>query len=181
MDIILCLPALFYGMPFSKIFTVYMDQTQAYKYRLTLNFPNIYNLIGNANRDIFYNVGTLAVIIICFLILIYIINKKVKWDNEKIITLALWFIFMVTYILPGMHERYLYIAEVLVVIYYLLYRKNLPVLIFLILSPILTYSSFLNGLVIDNMQLISITYGVILIFFTKSTLELLANNKKTSN
>lgn len=173
MDIVLSLPAVIMGMPFKKIFTVYFEQSLLYKDNLNLNFFNIYNLIGNSNQTIFYRLGTLLTLTICFLVLIYCINKKIKWNNEKIITLSLWFMVMIPFILPGMHERYLYGAEVLVVIYYLIYKKNLYLLIYLLLAPILTYSHYLNGLMIENAQLISIIYGIILIYFTKYILELL--------
>ncbi len=43
----------------------------------------------------------------------------------------------------------------------------------LMMVPILTYSHYLNGLVIENTQLISLIYGLILIYFTKYTLALL--------
>ena len=105
--------------------------------------------------------------------LIYLIYKKVKFDREKTVTLALWFLVITTYFLPGMHERYLFVGEVLSIIYFIIYRKNLPLVIFINLSAMITYLKFLNGLSFDYMQLISIIYAIIIVYFTNNLFNLL--------
>lgn len=171
-NIVMCLPAVIFGNSFVKCMTVYFDQTSTYKDSLVLNFPNIYNLI-EGNVEIFYSVGVIFALFICILSLIYIIYKKIKFNNEKILNLGLWFIVVMTFILPGMHERYMFCGEIIAVIYYIVYRKNLLLLIFIILSSIITYSSYLNGLSFGYMQLMSIIYTVIIVYFTKCTLNVL--------
>ena len=171
-NIIMCLPAVIFGNSFVKCMTVYFNQVSTYKDSLVLNFPNIYNLIGG-NVEIFYSVGVIFALFICILSLIYIIYKKIKFNNEKILNLGLWFIVIMTFILPGMHERYMFCGEIIAVIYYIVYRKNLLLLIFIILSSIITYSSYLNGLSFSYMQLMSIIYTIIIFYFTKCTLNVL--------
>lgn len=171
-NIIMCLPAVIFGNSFVKCMTVYFNQVSTYKDSLVLNFPNIYNLIGG-NVEIFYSVGVIFALFICILSLIYIIYKKIKFNNEKIMNLGLWFIVIMTFILPGMHERYMFCGEIIAVIYYIVYRKNLLLLIFIILSSIITYSSYLNGLSFSYMQLMSIIYTIIIFYFTKCTLNVL--------
>lgn len=173
-DIILSIPAMIAGKPFKDCLMVYLNQTGTYKDSLTLNFFNIYNIL-NGTPEIFYKVGELLVLVVCLITLIYCLYKNVKWNNEKIITLGLWFLVVITFLLPGMHERYLFVGEVLALIYYVAYKKNLPIVIFIIFSPIITYSSFLFGLSFPYSQIMSILYLVLIIYFTKDTIKLLDN------
>lgn len=175
-NFIMCLPAIFFGMPLKKCVIIYAKQTQTYSKYLTLNFPNIYNIIGNKNVDIFYKIGVMITILICFFMLVYLIYKKIRLNNEKIITLALWFLVITTYFLPGMHERYLFVGEIISIIYLVIYRKNLPLVIFINISSMITYLRFLKGLSFEYMQIISIIYGIIIIYFTKNLFNLLQRN-----
>lgn len=172
MNFILSLPAIIAGKPIIDCLMVYFKQTNTYKTSLTLNFPNIYNLISG-DVAIFYKVGEMISILICALMLGYILYKKVKWNNERIFTLTIWFMVILTFVLPGMHERYLFVGEVLTLTYYIIYQKNLPLLIFMNISVIITYSSFLGGLSFDYLPLMSIIYTIIIVYFTKDTLKLL--------
>ncbi len=174
-NMIMCLPSILAGNSLYNCFNVYFNQVKSYYNYSVLNFPNIYNLI-NGNPNLLNTVGILVALSICFMTLVYVLEKKVKWNNEKIITLGLWFIVILTFVLPGMHERYAYCAEVLVVIYYICYQKNLYLELSLIISSILTYSAYLFGNAFD-ITLLSAVNTVVIAYFTKSVFGLL----KTSN
>ena len=143
-----------------------------------MNFPNIYNLF-NGNPNIFYKVGVIVALGVCLLLLIYCVKNKVKWNNEKIITFGIYSLVITTFLLPGMHERYLFVGEVLSIIYYIVYRKNYPLCLFMIVAPLITYITFitfLNDRQFMFMPFLSLVYLVIIFFFTKSTLQLLKEN-----
>ena len=108
--------------------------------------------------------------------LIYVIYKKVKWNNEKILTLSLWVLVTVTYLLPRMHERYMFVGEVISIIYFIIYRKNLPLILIINFSTLITYSQYLTNLSFNYIQLISLIYGIIIVYFTKNLFELLSNS-----
>ena len=105
--------------------------------------------------------------------LIYVIYKKVKWNNEKILTLSLWVLVTVTYLLPRMHERYMFVGEVISIIYFIIYRKNLPLILIINFSTLITYSQYLTNLSFNYIQLISLIYGIIIVYFTKNLFEFL--------
>lgn len=169
-DFILCIPALLYGKPLREVVSIYLEQPGMYKQYMTLNFPNIYSMIGVDPRY-FYRIGFIFTVAICALTLIYIIYKKINWNNEKIMLLALYFILVVTYFLPGMHERYLYAGEVICLLYYYMYKKHFGILVFLILAPLITYSNVLHGNYFDYMPYLSIAFFVIIVYFMKNTLQ----------
>lgn len=176
-NIVLCLPTIIMGNSFSNVLSVYFKQTGTYADRLVLNFPNIWNIFP-ANAKMFYIVGELLLVIICATMLLYIIMNKVKWTKEKIILLGLWFLIIATFILPGMHERYLYVGEILSAIYFIAYKKYGYVAFFINLCSLITYSIYLNKFNFEYMTLFSIIYLIIIIIFTNKVLLELKETKK---
>ena len=79
--------------------------------------------------------------------------------------------------LPGMHDRYMFVGEVLGIIYYIAYRKNLPLIISINIISLLTYSVYLNGLSYYYRQLFTIIYLVVIIYFTKNVIRLLSESE----
>ena len=175
-NLILSTPAIVAGRSIGKILSVYFDQVEAYSDSLSWNFLNIYELIG-INATIMCKYGIIVIIIICLMMLIYTIYKKVKFDNEKILNLGLWFIIVTTFLLPRMHDRYLYVGSVLALINYIVYRKNLLLLISVNVCSIITYSEFLFGTSMNLRSTIVIAYVVVIAYYTKDTLrELVKTN-----
>lgn len=176
-NIILCLPTLIIGNSLKNIMSVYFKQTTAYASCLVIKFPNIWNLFP-AEPGVFYFVGKMLFLILCGLMLFFIILNKVKFNKEKILLLGLWFIVIATFILPGMHERYLYVGEILSVIYYIVYKKNGYLAIFLNLCSLITYSIYLNGFEFNYMDVLSIINLIVIFIFTSKTLKDLKENEK---
>lgn len=166
-DIIMCLPAIIVGKPILECITVYFNQTSTYSNYLVMNFPNIYQIF-NGNSDIFYTVGELIVVVVCAFTLFYVISKNIKFNEEKILLLGIWLITIITFLLPGMHERYLFVGEVLSVLYFLVYRKNGFFALFINMCSIITYSNFLNGMNFEYMRLLSIGFFILMYFYTKN-------------
>lgn len=178
-DIFLSIPAMIFGKTFSEVINAYVNQAQTYSNLMVMNFPNIYNLF-TPPAETFYAISSFAAIGVCAMMLGFIISKKVEWTNEKIITLSLWFVVVVTYILPGMHERYLYLGEILVLIILIAYKKYLPLATFLLGSVLITYNGFLFGNSHSLVPLLSVVYLVLIIYFTKDVLKLLVEESKES-
>lgn len=172
-DIILSLPAVLCGCPFSKILTVYVKQPNTYSFQV-MNFPNLYNILHIQSKG--FAMG--LTLFICALVLFYCIYKKIKFDNKKILLLSLWFILITTFFLPSMHERYAYVGEILMVLYFIIYREKPYLLLFLLIAPIFTYSNFLYKAIDPWIFIIlSSIYSIILFDFTKYTFDILKNNK----
>lgn len=170
-NFILCLPAIIAGKPIIDCMMIYFKQTETYQL-LQLNFINIYQLI-NGYYVFMKPVGILVTLVICMATLLFVLEKKVKWNTEKIITLALWFLVIVTFTLPCMHDRYLFLGEILSIIYYIIYRKNALLVLIININAILTYSTYLFSKSSVNFQVMAIIYLVLILIFSKNTFKLL--------
>ena len=156
-------------MPLKKLFTIYLGQTKTYQHGLSQNIPNLYKIVNGPSR-ILLPVGLIITLVVCIIILGYVIYKNIKWNKEKIINLALWFIVVVTYLLPGMHDRYIFVGEIIAVISLIVYKKNLPITI--------TLSARDSISAISCVVKITVTFFSLLIFLIKSlTITLLMASK----
>lgn len=173
-NFILCLPAIIIGKSIGELISIYFGQVNEYKQYMSLNFLNLYSLVDN-NGKILYYVGIILTVIVCFLMLLYIIVKKVKFNDQKILNLGLWFVVMVTYLLPCMHERYLYMGGILAVIYYIVYKKNYLLTVSIIMCTILTYFHYLFGFYLTTgyKAIFSVGYLIVIAYYTKDLLYML--------
>lgn len=121
--IISTLPAVYYGAPFYKLAGVYFMQADKYKY-LTLNFPNLYILIKNDWYEIVKVIGIVFTTFFTIVIGILLKNKMYKFNFETYVRLAFISSILIPFILPGMHERYMFLGDSLSVLYFFVFKKN---------------------------------------------------------
>ncbi len=179
-DIVLSLPAIIAGKTIISLVTVYFGQATEYS-GLVYHFSNMYSsvyLFHNKNSlmpEIYARVKIIGIIIsfmILIMLLFYFLYKKVQWNKDKIVVLALLVLVIVTYTLPGMHDRYLYMGEVLSIIYYLVYRRNFPIIFMMNINAIITYFIFLTKIPLAKIiPFLAIVYGVTIVLFIKDALK----------
>ena len=160
-NIVTCIPAIIAGRSIKACLTIYLSQTSTYNNAMTFNFPNIYKFI-----ELFFgkNQGTVAILLTVVtlgLTFLYLMYKDKKINNKDIIDYGLVFIIMMTQLLPYMHERYAFTAELLLCIYVVLNNgKGLMYLLVTELAIGSEYLSFLSSINQDWIYLISFIYVV---------------------
>jgi len=117
-------PTWLYGRSFTELLHVYIAQTNRFRY-LTLNFPNIYIWISNGLYEPVRMGGIFLTIILTLFSGFWLSRKRLSFSYESWIKLAFLSSILVPYFLPGMHERYMYLGDLLGVLYCLILRKNI--------------------------------------------------------
>ncbi len=143
-NILMCLPVILMGMPIMNCFTTYLEQTTDYSVYLTRNLANIFQLLPNIKV-----IGYIFIIItgLLFLgLLIYFMKRKKKIEKQEILSVALLSVLIAVYFLPFMHERYMFMADVLSIIWYFVYKRKIYIPIIINLSSLAGYSVYLFGL-----------------------------------
>lgn len=110
------LPALIGGKSVSQILSIYIGQTGLYN-GLTYNAPGFFGLMNTNGLDVYAygNFGmALALGALCAL-LAYAMPRAEKMDDDDYVRTSLIMVLMVVFLLPRMHERYFYLADILVV------------------------------------------------------------------
>ena len=139
-------PVWFFGRAFTELLNIYLSQADRFRY-LTLNFPNIYIWINN---DFYEPIRTGGIVLTTALTAYsgwWLSKKHLSFSFESWIKLAFLSAIIIPFILPGMHERYMYLGDILGVLYFLVLRKNihLPLGILLVSTYSYVRCSRYNG------------------------------------
>ncbi len=160
-------------------FSVYFNQANTYNEYATLNFPNFYsiflsngnsNLINMPNEDF----GLIGIIIMMFILVTlayFVYVKKIKFDKNAIIEFSLFSILITTFFLPHMHERYLFMGDVLGIIYLIINKKKYYIPLGIEMISLYGYMHLLfSGFAID-ISIMSILFLVILTIYSKDMIQ----------
>ena len=124
-------------------------------------------------------IGIVSTLTIFMIIAFFVYEKKIKFDKKMIIDFGLWSILICTFFLPRMHERYLFMGDVIGLLYLINNRKKyyIPIIIELISLNGYMYLLF-SGFAV-NISLLSILYLIMLIIYSRDMyLEYFSGDKE---
>ncbi len=171
------IPAIIIGKPISSIFDAYITQTGEYTYKTTLGYPNIYYFFST-NKVELIKPGIIFTMILLLALMIFVLCTKGKLKDKDIIELSITVIFLVTFFLPEMHDRYAYTAEVLSLIYFFIIKRDWLILLMINLNAFANYSSFLDGVPEEIMPIISVYQFVVVCYFLINFIRNRIKNEK---
>ena len=150
-----------------------------------MNFPGVYNLFLDGSNLIWFDDEYLSKAGIIFTITIFAIfafiflYKKVKIEKEDIIHLSLWSVMVCTFFLPHMHDRYMFAADVLSVIYFMCNREKWYIPIGVNIVSLYTYSAYFWGNMSIDILYISVLNFILLLIITKDLCKKLLEERPT--
>ncbi|WIX85189.1 glycosyltransferase 87 family protein [Amycolatopsis sp. DG1A-15b] len=119
--LVLDVPALLAGASPAKLLTVYLNQTSIYP-QLTLSAPNIWQFFrGEHGMEAMKTAAVLLTALLIFTLCLLVVLSRVELTDTRILVIGAISAMLVPFVLPSMHERYFYLADVLtlVVAFYL--------------------------------------------------------------
>ena len=163
--LVLSIPSLIVGRPLKDILLTYVNQSSEYT-NLTYNAPSIYQWFTSSffsNTTFISNIGIIFTLVVV-LSIIYISVKYIKVIKyENIIELSLLFAVIVPFLLPRMHERYFFMADIISLLYAFCFPKKLYVAIIIPLVSLFCYLPFLYNTSTDSIVDLSIVLFIIII------------------
>ncbi|MBU3181226.1 hypothetical protein [Clostridium psychrophilum] len=163
--LVLSIPSLIVGRPLKDILLTYFNQSSEYT-NLAYNAPSIYQWFTSSffsNTTLIGNIG-IVISLVAVLIIIYISVRYIKVIKfENVIELSLLFAVIVPFLLPHMHERYFFMADVISLLYAFCYPKKLYVAIIIPLVSLFCYFPFLYNSSTDYLVYLSIVLFIIII------------------
>lgn len=169
-DIIMCLPAIIMGRPFSDIVTIYAEQTD-YGKLIQMNCPNFYALMCDGNDMTYYYLFkqfsvflTIAVLGIMMCIIVY---KKADLRNiETFLLTAVWTVFTCIMFLSSMHERYGYLLDILLIVYAVVSAKRFWIPIVSTLISLRGYCYYLFSYELISLKITAVIYTALYVYVT---------------
>lgn len=138
------LPAALAGRPLWDLLTVYFRQAGGYS-ALSLGAPNLYAFL-QVEDTLPYSVAGVALFVgVTALLLWRLWRLDFCLTNAMLLKFALLFALLVPFLLPHMHERYFYPADVLAVVVALTCRRRWPVAVVVCGSSLLVVGRYLFG------------------------------------
>ena len=140
-----------------------------------MNFPNFYGFFwGNTGghlidtpNPLVPKIGIICVIFIYVIIAFLVLYKKVKFDARAIIEFGLWSVLIATFFLPSMHERYLFMGDVLALLYLIFNKEKFYIAIGIELVSLYGYLYFLFGSFNVDIRLVSAVYMILFGLYSK--------------
>lgn len=111
-----CLPAAMMGRNLWDLLTVYFNQAKQYNL-LAMFLPNPYTWFGDSTSPEISRAGVFLAGSIVLCTLFYLWRHHHRLTNGWLVSLALFFSVLVPFLLPHMHERYYYLADVLSIVF----------------------------------------------------------------
>lgn len=163
-NFILFIPALIVGKPILSIFDAYLCQVGKYAYKTVLGYPNVYYFFSIKEVSLI-KPGIILTMVLLFSLMFFVLFTKEKLKDRDIIELSLTVVFLVTFFLPEMHDRYGFVAEVLAMVYFIIIQKNWFILMLININAVITYASFLFGVPESVMPVVAIYQGIVVAYF----------------
>ena len=167
------LPAWALGRSIWELLTMFFYLANTFE-SLTLNGPTLYALLNNSASYVLSTPGILLAFAIVMMAVFAVYKLRPKLDPELIIYLATCAVLLTPYVLPKMHERYFYAAEVLSLLL-AFYRPKLAfVVVVLQVATLSTYDKYLfedSFLSLANASLLVLT---VLVWLTYDLARLMA-------
>lgn len=125
---LMCLPAVLLGRGWLDVWSIYLEQANTFK-RLSANAPNLYVFISDKYFHPVSELGLVFAALTVFVWIAYTIKKESNFSVNKLVLTALTSVAIVPFLLPKMHERYFYPADLisLVIAFYMPKLWFLPV------------------------------------------------------
>lgn len=161
---IINIPAILLGRPITSLVSQYMTQVGQYK-DLTMNLTNIYTFIPNY-YNLFSTAGILFTIFIFIMLTMFIITYKFTINNKIILQLAILSILICNYFLPSMHERYIYMAGILSIVYFFIDRTKWYIPLGTISISCFCYMNYLFNYLMFPKQIMAIVFSLIVLKLT---------------
>ena len=193
--VLINVPSWFLGLPVTHFIKVYIEQTGAYNYAVTMNAPTVFAFLPVS--EAYYDkvlpwVGTTLVRLgICFamailiFLAIFILKENRKLTNETFILLLLFCTLVVPYFLPRMHERYFFVADVVTILYIFIKPKRWWLGVLVTFPSCITYAYFLflqeKVPSTFGLQFMALIMGAAVIFVTKWLIESILDAEKNED
>lgn len=171
MYLLMAIPAWCMGRDLRELVMIYAEQSGTYPWG-TLEYPNIYALIGEVMPDMYHakevsGAGIFMTIMLLGVLAYVIYVKGVRITDRMAVTLALASVAVITYTLPHMHERYGFLVDILAILYGMLDHKKLLHTCGFILVSLLSYIPYLIGIHVVPVVYVAIGYLFLILLVLK--------------
>jgi len=147
----LVLPAVLIGRPVADAVLLYFHQASTVGSGPNYNSPSIFAFFRSAT-EAGMNLGIIAAFAFIFLIYLLVLLRRKAGDDRVLLTVSLLFAVGIPFLLPHMHDRYFYGADVLTVVYAFVFAWRFAMPCLAVFASLLGYHAYLRGVYLLQMK-----------------------------
>lgn len=176
--LLLISPAVIAGRPFKEAFLLYFDQATTVGSGLNYNSPSLFSLVsGNVNNSAASAVGVAATFICVFLVFYLTWKQRKNLSDKALLFVTLLFVVGIPFLLPHMHDRYFFMADVLTLLPAIIAPAFAPIAIMTSLASLICYFAYFNQAYFLPLQYGTILLIGVLVILLINTLYLINSNR----
>lgn len=138
------LPAMLFGMPASRAFGVYYQQTAQYSDYLNLNSSSAFGLLPDGfPHDPIFAIGIVMAALFMLALWVVAFYRPLALNEERLIYMTYLMSFGIPWLLPGMHDRYFYLAEMFALLIVLRWPKRWPAVLLTCIGSYAGYHAYI--------------------------------------
>jgi len=139
---LLALPAWIAGRPLGQLAGIYINQNQIH--RLSVYAPNLYCWLPESQYHVFNSGGMVFAAVYTVVFMVALARRLPHpWDATLQVKAALASVLLIPFVLPEMHERYFYLADILSLIYAFYSPRRFYIPILVQVASLFSYFPFL--------------------------------------
>lgn len=138
------LPPVFFGRSLFDVLTLYFQQAGTAGDAMNYNSPSVFSMFNNPDSAIWAKPAIAGAFAFMLIILLFALLKREKLSDRIILGLTLLLVIGIPFLLPHMHDRYFYMADVLSVVAAFTAVAFFPLPCFVQFASYLSYYAYLN-------------------------------------
>jgi len=160
------IPAWLMGRPFGDLLTIYLHQSETYG-ALSMNAPNMYQWVPNNLYNVFYPAGMIWSAALIFVFCIAIYKSRLHLSPDRVIQLSTISLVLLPYVLPKMHDRFTFAADVVSIVYGFFFPRYFFIPLMIIGVSFLGYFPFLFGYELVPLRYLAFLPPLILVYLLR--------------
>ena len=157
-------PALLLGKPLVETLTLYISQGHTVGSGLNYNSPSVFSFFSNITDKAEASwLGIIAAFSLVFIIFLWTYLHRSRLSNQTILLCALLFSVGIPYLLPYMHDRYFFSADILSLAVAVILPKYAPIPALVSFASLLGYHVYLRGWYLLPMRYGAVALGLVLV------------------
>ena len=178
---VMCVPAWIAGRPIWNLLTIYIHQANETN-NFELSFPNIYFQLPDDLFHLFFPATLVIAASMAFMYIGSIYKSHIKMTRSILVQLALVSVVIMPYFLPKMHDRYLYSADAISIVFGFYFPEYFLIPVLINLFSFFVYESSLLGMNTISGEMLQIGLTLVVVYLGKIMVTtLFSSHGKISN
>ena len=154
---LMILPALIAGRPLASVAGIYSSQIRQYSQYLVLNAPTVMNFAPRGARaEVWSACGIAAASLFILAVTVFARLRRARLGDRELLLCAALLLCAVPFLLPSMHDRYFYPAELFMILFSLIFPKRIYAFLLCSFASYTGYHAYLTRSFLVDMRLSSI-------------------------